>query len=391
VPVSLSGGASVDLTGTGGVLSGNSNATEINDQIQSAIGKIETSLTGSSSTAVHITEVQQVAPTNIDASSGTVTLDADTLGLSSTPSETTMVVVALPADLPADTKIIIPADIKNPVLVVSGTNSVQIYAGGNGDQSTIIYGNDADNIIYGDAGDTLVGGAGNDTIGALLGNSSVSGGGGANLIFGGSGADTLLGGVGDDTLVGSVLGSTAASDSIDGGAGNNLIISGGAGDDTMVGGAGDDTFVGGSGNDSVTTGDGSNQVLAGAGNDTVVGGAGIDNLQGGAGNDSLVGGAGNDVLWGGAGTDTLTGGAGADLFYVSGSGNATISDFSGSEGDQVDLVGITSLIVGTPSQATGTTASVALSSGNTVITMPDGSTITLVGIASLPDNSIIFG
>ena len=64
------------------------------------------------------------------------------------------------------------------------------------------------------------------------------------------------------------------------------------------------------------------------------------------GNDTLIGGAGNDVLIGGPGADTLTGGAGADRFTFSvGDLSAdpaktdTITDFSRSDGDKIDLTG----------------------------------------------------
>ena len=70
-------------------------------------------------------------------------------------------------------------------------------------------------------------------------------------------------------------------------------------------------------------------------------------LTAGSGNDVLVGGAGDDVLVGGPGADQLTGGAGADrLTFAVGSLNAdsaktnTITDFSRSDGDKIDLTGL---------------------------------------------------
>jgi len=394
--VSLAGGLSVDLTGATGALAGRSDAAAISATIQSAIGKIETILTGASSggTPVRITDVQQIAPTNLTVTNGSVTLDQATLGLAADPGSNTMVVVALPANLPSGTNVFIPASIETPVVVISGTGDVNIYALGTGGQNTVIIGNVGNNIIYGDSGDTLSGGDGNDTVGALLGNASVEGGAGNDLIFGASGNDTLLGGTGDDVLVGSVLGLTSGTDSLSGGDGNDYVISGASGAAVMSGDLGNDSMVGGTGADSIDGGAGNDHILAGAGADTLIGGAGTDNLQGGAGNDSLSGGDGNDTLWGGSGADTLTGGAGADIFYVSGAGagsSVRISDFSSADSDQVDLVGITQLVVGGSTLAVGTTASVAVSSGNTIITLPDGSTITLVGIATLPANSIIFG
>ena len=78
------------------------------------------------------------------------------------------------------------------------------------------------------------------------------------------------------------------------------------------------------------------------GDDVLIGGAGKDHLMGGAGNDTLIGGAGNDTLIGGAGSDTLTGGTGADTFeylFMTDQGD-TITDFSKSDGDKLDLSGL---------------------------------------------------
>jgi VCBS repeat-containing protein len=72
-------------------------------------------------------------------------------------------------------------------------------------------------------------------------------------------------------------------------------------------------------------------------------------LIGVGGNDVLIGGRGNDVLISGGGNDVLTGGTGADTFkYVAlidspksvATAADTITDFSKSQGDKVDLSGI---------------------------------------------------
>ncbi|WP_426199730.1 tandem-95 repeat protein [Pseudomonas sp. DC3200b2] len=75
------------------------------------------------------------------------------------------------------------------------------------------------------------------------------------------------------------------------------------------------------------------------GADTLLGGDGNDILFGQGGNDILNGGAGNDILLGGTGSNTLTGGTGADTFmFVKGdAGTSTITDFSTSQGDVIDL------------------------------------------------------
>lgn len=392
--VSLAGGASVDLTSSGGALVGIQNATQVAAQVQAAIGAIETSNTGASSTPVRITAVQQVV---IDQSSvnagGTVDLTAIAPTTSSaTPN--TLVVVRVPDGAPSGTKLVVPSTIENAVVVLGGTNNVDVFATGTGGQSTVIVGNAGQNWLHGDAGDTLTGGSGNDTVGAFFGNVTADGGADNDLVYGNAGADTLIGGAGNDTLVGSVLGVTSGADSMVGGDGADLIIAASTGANIATGDAGNDSMVGGGGADNFQGGADADILLGMGGNDSLVGGDGNDNLQGGAGNDALVGGNGDDTLWGGAGTDTLTGGAGADIFYMRslGAGSSqTVADFSGTDGDRLHFTGITTLTVaaGAPS-ATGTVANVALSGSNTVITMPDGSTITLVGITSLPNNSVIY-
>ncbi|PTO87139.1 hypothetical protein CWN98_11435 [Vibrio splendidus] len=82
------------------------------------------------------------------------------------------------------------------------------------------------------------------------------------------------------------------------------------------------------------------QLLAGANATDLTAGSGNDRLEGGAGDDTLVGGDGNDTLIGGGGSDILTGGDGMDLFVwlnIEDGVEDTITDFSLSEGDQIDL------------------------------------------------------
>lgn len=91
-----------------------------------------------------------------------------------------------------------------------------------------------------------------------------------------------------------------------------------------------------SGNDSITGTQYADYLFGGAGNDAI---------SAGAGNDVLEGNVGNDQLRGGIGADKLVGGAGADTFIfrsiaestVGASGRDTISDFSQSEKDRVNL------------------------------------------------------
>ncbi len=113
-----------------------------------------------------------------------------------------------------------------------------------------------------------------------------------------------------------------------------------SGDDTVSYAGGPKVFVdGGAGADTIT---GSSD------NDIIQGGLNADDLRGGAGKDILDGGQGADFITGGAGADIMTGGYGQDKFIflsisdstVATSGRDTITDFSHSENDRIDLTAI---------------------------------------------------
>ncbi len=96
----------------------------------------------------------------------------------------------------------------------------------------------------------------------------------------------------------------------------------------------------------VETGQGGRDILFGSREaDTLRGAGGGDDLLGGGDNDRLYGDAGNDYIHGGNGADRLTGGSGADRFiyvYLTESGltsanRDTIFDFSGTDGDRIDV------------------------------------------------------
>ncbi|MCD7110280.1 M10 family metallopeptidase C-terminal domain-containing protein [Rhizobium sp. DKSPLA3] len=174
-------------------------------------------------------------------------------------------------------------------------------------------------------------GAGNDRI---VGNEV------ANLLSGNAGKDTLFGLSGNDTLLGG-----AGADALDGGSGLDTAsyLDATAGVTASLlkpsankGFAAGDTFK-------------SIENLTGSAfADTLTGDAAANRLDGDKGNDRLSGGNGNDTLIGGAGSDILTGGAGADTFvYASWTESQTgtklrdtITDFSSSSGDRIDLSGI---------------------------------------------------
>ena len=171
---------------------------------------------------------------------------------------------------------------------------------------------------------------------------------------------------------------------------------GSSGADTITGGTGDDAIVGMAGNDTLHGGDGADQLRGGDGNDTLYGDAGNDVLWGNAGTDTLDGGSGNDTLSGGDGSDTLTGGSGADTFVFKHgeTGSDTITDFSTSDGDKID---IHDLLIGYNPLTSAITdfIHVTASGGNAIVSVdadgPAGGTANFVQIATLTGMSALAG
>jgi len=100
----------------------------------------------------------------------------------------------------------------------------------------------------------------------------------------------------------------------------------------------------------------------------------------GSGSDTIVGGAGADTISAGLGTNTLTGGAGVDTFvFNSGVGESTISnfttitDFSKTQGDMINLSGATISLMSTAATYT---------SGNTTMVFSNKGAVTLSGTAT---------
>jgi serralysin len=201
---------------------------------------------------------------------------------------------------------------------------------------------------------------------------------------GSSAADVIIGNEFANGLVGN-----AGADSVTGSSGNDLLF-GNSGDDLLYGNTGTDTLIGGDDEDVIYGGQDADQISGDAandrlfgniGDDTLLGGSGNDVLQGGVGADVLSGGSGNDTLEGGLGDDTLTGGDGVDFFrfgFGDTGGNDLIQGFS-----DTDSLAIERDVIGTfGSQTVATLLSNAVESeGSTTISLEDGATITLVGVA----------
>jgi hypothetical protein len=219
--------------------------------------------------------------------------------------------------------------------------------------------------IVGAIGDTIAGGKGSDLINAVAGSASITGGTGSTTVWGGAG-DTITGSSG--TLL------------VDGTAGDQQ-IGGGSGASTILGGAGD-TISGSSGSGS--------SVIVGASGDTVIAGSGDDLINALAGSQAIFGGSGNATVWGGPG-DTIIGGQGnlsvdIDNVHFPGAvyvgdnginGATTVTGFSQIAGDRLFFSNETTTAINT------VIASAQTSGGNTLITLPDGATMTLIGITRI--------
>jgi Ca2+-binding RTX toxin-like protein len=225
----------------------------------------------------------------------------------------------------------------------------------------------------------------NDSLGGP-GNGTINGSGSANTLYGGAGNDTISAAGGNDTVYGGT-----GNDSVGGGTGTDRVY-GGWGDDTISGGDGNDSLYGGSGNDTINGQNHDDLIYGGIGNDSINGGANNDTIYGEAGADTILGGTGNDTLVGGDGVDTLTGNGGADTFrYQSlSNGGDTITDFSRTQLDKVDLSQIDSGNGGSGAFAWGGTTATAhgvwyqQTGGNTVLRCDtDGNTGTVEMVVTL--------
>jgi len=234
--------------------------------------------------------------------------------------------------------------------------------------------------------DTFTGSAGADEVRGAGGTDTLNGGDGADRLRGEAGNDVLNGEGGDDFLWGD-----AGADSFNGGSGTDTVtftysktgVSLNLTTGVHTGDAAGDSFTSierfqltdqSTQADSFTGSSGADWVAGYKGADTLNGMDGNDTLNGGAHADVIDGGAGNDKLLGELGNDTLTGGAGADQFWfnVANFGTDTVTDFA----DGTDKIRITGIAgVDDFSDLTVTTNG----SGWAVITLPDGSNITLTG------------
>ena len=158
-------------------------------------------------------------------------------------------------------------------------------------------------------------------------------------------------------------------------------------DQVILDGAGLVTLSSGTPGQKLTLGPTGGNIQAGNDDTTVVGGAGDDSIVGDEGNDTFSTGGGENTVLGGDGFDTLTssgsqdvltGGADTDRFVVTQEAHAqavTITDFEGSGAfEYIDLTGFTAF--------TFADMTIADNGGNALVTLPDGTTLTLTGVSA---------
>jgi Ca2+-binding RTX toxin-like protein len=138
---------------------------------------------------------------------------------------------------------------------------------------------------------------------------------------------------------------------------------------------GPDTVQGGDGNDTIQGGAGPETLAGGQGNDVITGG-GPQFIQGGAGNDTIHGGIGPDTINPGSGNSDITMGTGPGLLQDTGAGgHDTVFGFD--HNDAISFAGENTQSV---QQVVATAQE---HNGNTTLSLPDGSTITLVGVTHI--------
>lgn len=227
--------------------------------------------------------------------------------------------------------------------------------------------------------------ASSSTVAVIDVNTSTVTGALTNVQIGGSVDSIVLQGTGDLNVTATIFDTSSSAKTVVG-SGNNefVVLNQTSGSNTIVAGAGSDSVLGGSGSDVIS----SNGILAangGAGNDSIVGGSGASTLGGGAGNDTIVAGSGGSYLIGETGNDSLVGGAGKDVFiFMPGDGNDTVSGFD----PAADTLGFASTNYGTSGtlDLASLISNAQVSGGNTILTLPDGSTITVQGVTGVNIN-----
>ena len=285
----------------------------------------------------------------------------------------------------------------------TGDNLDQIaILGGNNQIQTATFGTGNYNVQTGSGNDSVSILSGNSTINAGTGNNTVNVGPGSNLVYS-EGFDSITGAVtggGSDTVnIGSGQTSINPATSnflINDSSPNSLLVALGSATTTVVlGGEGSGVIDGPNSTSTITgagtvvahpTSTGDVYTVSGAANANIVAGAQNDFVDGSgsSGNEVFRAGTGNDTLIAGSGAAILSGAIGpnATAVLVSGSNLSTIFAFVDGQfsGGSDTIYGFKSSDVlslqGYGADPQGTVKSVG---GSTVVTLPDNTTITIVG------------
>ncbi|WPZ35013.1 DUF4347 domain-containing protein [Thalassobaculum sp. OXR-137] len=193
---------------------------------------------------------------------------------------------------------------------------------------------------------------------------------------GGSGgeSDSVGGTAGDDTLYGN-----GGNDTVRGYGGLDILY-GNTDNDLIYGNQSTDTLYGGQGADTLYGGQDADWICGNLGGDVIYGNKGDDRVWGDTGADTLFGGQDADTLSGGAGDDRLFGNLGADVFRFDGADGAdVIHDFSSAEGDMIAIAAHVngSGVARAADLLNGVTTD---ASGNAVLDLGSGNTVTLIGV-----------
>jgi len=279
---------------------------------------------------------------------------------------------------------------------VSASGSL-LYFGTSGATDLSLSGTGGDTIIGGNNGNTVQGGGGAQLI---FGSSSLdyTGGAGAATIIGGGGGNTVTGGSGNLLLFASssmtYTGTGGAATVIGGGGpltaalgsgGGVAYGSPGGGDALSTASSTQSILVGGGQGDVITaTGSGADILVAGGGAETINGSGDTGNLVifGGSGNDVLMGGTGNDLIVTEPGNETLTGGGGSDNYIVINFGATTRTDVFTDFDPSHNAIGLYGYGA-EPAAGAAALASATTVGGNTVMTLPDGTSLVFVGAPTL--------
>jgi serralysin len=246
------------------------------------------------------------------------------------------------------------------VAIGGGPNTVDAIGSGTvdasaGSKNTIFvsqFAGTSNAVFSAGTGDTIVAGAGVATIGET---------GSGATIFLGTGQDLVADGGTNDTIVG---GTVASAQTIFGGAGE--VVFGNADTLTFVAGVNTASTIVGGTKDTIFGSSGSSVTwIAGTSNATLVAGAGNETLN-------ASGSTQSDFIQGGSGATTISLGSGAD----------TLAFFDGKAGGTDVVSGFTSSDTLADIGYGGASPTVTTSGGSTIISLSDGTKITLSNFTS---------